>query len=148
MQDAGLAACVCTSPELIYYFTGYEAHTHHAIGAQAVVLPAANDTPSLILRDGDIPQADETLVIGDLRTFRLGAVDLSEQIREALSDFGLINKPIGLDLSGPTMTGSLTLSIRHALGDARIADCWRLLGALRTVLAKEEIGRASCRERV
>ena len=139
MQEAGLDACICTSPELIYYFTGYEAHTHHAIGSQAVVLSVDKDTPSLILRDGDIPQADETLVIGDLRPFRLGAVELSEMIRQALSDHGLTNKPIGLDFSGPTTTGALTLSIKSALGDVPITDCWRLLGALRTVLSDEEI---------
>lgn len=38
MERAGLAACVCTSPELIYYFSSYEARTHHAIGSQAMVL--------------------------------------------------------------------------------------------------------------
>jgi Xaa-Pro dipeptidase len=139
MEEQDLAACVCTSPELIYYFTGYEAYTHHAIGSQAVVLSAENDIPSLILRDGDIPQADETLVIGDLRPFRLGAVELSELIRQALSDLGLTSKPIGLDLSGPTMTGALTLSFKSAFGDIQITDCWRLLGALRTVLSDEEI---------
>ena len=40
MQENGLSACICTSPELIYYFSGYEAHTHHAIGSQALILPA------------------------------------------------------------------------------------------------------------
>lgn len=139
MRDAGLDACVCTSPELIYYFTGYEAHTHHAIGSQAMVLWVADDVPSLILRDGDIPQADETLVIGDLRPFRLGAVELSNVTRQALSDRGLTNRPIGLDISGPTTNGALTLSIKRALGDVPITDCWRLLGALRTVLGDEEI---------
>ena len=63
MQTEGLAACICTSPELIYYFCGYEAHTHHAIGSQALVLPDDDRDPVLILRDGDVPQADETLVI-------------------------------------------------------------------------------------
>jgi Xaa-Pro aminopeptidase len=139
MQGSGLAACICTSPELIYYFTGYEAHTHHAIGSQAVVLSAESDTPSLILRDGDIPQADETLVIGEMRPFRLGAAELSDLIRDTLFDLGLTGKPVGLDLSGPTTTGALALSIENAIGGARITDCWRLLGALRTVLSDEEV---------
>ncbi len=139
MQEAGLAACICTSPELIYYLTGYEAHTHHAIGSQAMVLAADSDTPILILRDGDVPQADETLVIGDLRPFRLGALELSELVGRALSDLGLTGKPVGLDLSGPTTTGALALSIRNALGDVAVSDCWRLLGELRTILSDEEI---------
>ena len=42
---AGLDGCVCTSPELIYYFTGYEAHTHHAIGSQAMVLSTDGEDP-------------------------------------------------------------------------------------------------------
>ena len=56
LATAGLDGCVCTSPELIYYFTGYEAHTHHAIGSQAMVLATAGKDPVLILRDGDVPQ--------------------------------------------------------------------------------------------
>ncbi len=70
MQEQQLAACICTSPELIYYFSGYEAHTHHAIGSQALILPAEGREPVLILRDGDAPQADETLVLGDARAYR------------------------------------------------------------------------------
>ncbi len=139
MQEAGLAACICTSPELIYYFTGYEAHTHHAIGSQAMVLAADSDTPILILRDGDVPQADETVVIGDLRPFRLGAVELSELVGRAISDLCLTGMPIGLDLSSPTMSGALALSIRNALGDVAVSDCWRLLGGLRTILSDEEV---------
>ncbi|MCP4289776.1 MAG: hypothetical protein GY792_36045, partial [Gammaproteobacteria bacterium] len=38
MHENDIAACICTSPELIYYFSGYDAHTHHAIGSQALIL--------------------------------------------------------------------------------------------------------------
>lgn len=139
MAESGLAACVCTSPELLYYFTGYEAHTHHAIGAQAMVLSAEAEVPLLILRDGDVPQADETVVVGRLRPFRLGAADLAGLVRGALSEQGLAGRTIGVDLSGPTMTGALALAIRDALEGAQIRDCWRLLGRLRTVLSEAEI---------
>ena len=61
MEANGLAACVCTSPELLYYFTGYEAHTHHAIGSQAMVLAAESDAPLLILRDGEPGEPEVTL---------------------------------------------------------------------------------------
>jgi Xaa-Pro aminopeptidase len=139
MEGAGLAICVCTAPELIYYFTGYEAHTHHAIGSQAMVFAANSDQPVLIIRDGDVPQADETLVIGDVRPFRLGAVELADLIGRAMQDLGATAGPVGLDMSGPTTTGTLTSSIKAVLGDVQISDCWRLLGAVRTVLSEEEI---------
>ena len=66
LEEAGLVGCICTAPELIYYFTGYEAHTHHVIGSQAMILAIDDDKPTLILRDGDVPQAEETLVLGEL----------------------------------------------------------------------------------
>ena len=94
LAGAGIEGCVCTSPELIYYFTGYEAHTHHAIGAQAMVLATARDDPVLILRDGDLPQAAETLVIGTLRPFRLGATDLGELVKGAARDLGITGRPL------------------------------------------------------
>ena len=140
LEGAGLSGCVCTSPELIYYFTGYEAHTHHAIGAQAMVLSAAGDEPVLIVRDGDVPQADETLVVGDLRPYRLGAIGLGELVGRAVRELKLAGRPLGLDSSGPAMNGAVTGSIRGTLGDAPVHDCWRLLGQLRTVLSKTEIG--------
>lgn len=139
MQDAALDACVCTSPELLFYFTGYDAHTHHAIGSQALVLTVDKGDPILILRDGDVPQADETVVVGEIRSFRLGASDLSELIADALSKRGVLEKRIGLDLSGPTMNGSLYQSIRSAIRGGEIQDCWRVLGKLRTVLSEVEI---------
>jgi Xaa-Pro aminopeptidase len=139
MDGAGLDACVCTSPELLYYFTGYEAHTHHAIGSQALVFTADGADPILILRDGDVPQANETVVVGDIRPFRLGASELGALIADALSARGVSPTRIGLDLSGPTMNGALSGSIRSALQSEEVQDCWRLLGRLRTVLSEAEI---------
>ena len=140
LQGAGLSGCVCTSPELIYYFTGYEAHTHHAIGAQAMVVSAEGDEPILILRDGDVPQADETRVVGELRPYRMGATGLGELVGRAVRDLKLAGRPLGLDGSGPAMNGAVADSIRRTLGDAPVHDCWRLLGELRTVLSETEIG--------
>ena len=139
LAAAGLDGCVCTSPELIYYFTGYEAHTHHAIGSQAMVLSADGEDPILIVRDGDEPQAAETLVIGTMRLFRLGRAELGELISMAAADLGISGQAVGLDISGPTMNGALMLSIQDALGDRDYRDCWRLLGSLRTVLSEQEI---------
>lgn len=139
MDEAGLEACVCTSPELLYYFTGYEAHTHHAIGSQALVLMADGADPILILRDGDVPQADETVVVGEVRPFRLGATDLAELVSDALASRGVTLKRVGLDLSGPTMNGAIAQSIQEALKSEEVVDCWRLLGRLRTVLSGAEI---------
>lgn len=139
MDDARLDACVCTSPELLYYFTGYEAHTHHAIGSQALVLTADGGEPILILRDGDVPQADETVVVGEIRPFHLGATDLGKLVADALSTRGVSSKSIGLDLSGPTMNGALSQSIRSAIQSEAVHDCWRLMGKLRTILSEAEI---------
>ena len=139
MDGAGLDVCVCTSPELLYYFTGYDAHTHHAIGSQALILTADGDEPILILRDGDVPQADETIVVGEIRVFRLGASDLGDLVADALSGRGVSGKRVGLDLSGPTMNGALFQSIRTAIRSEEVHDCWRMLGKLRTVLSDAEI---------
>ena len=139
MQESDLSACVCTSPELIYYFSGYEAHTHHAIGSQALILPADGGEPVLILRDGDAPQADETLVLGVTQLFRLGAVSLATLIGDGISKLKLQSGKIGMDLSGPVMNSALAEEIRGVLDNCSFQDCWRLLGRLRTVLSAREI---------
>ena len=139
MQKNDLAASVCTSPELIYYFCGYEAHTHHAIGSQALILPADGHDPTLILRDGDAPQADESLVLGSMQLFRLGAIDLAALIASCIADMGLERETIGLDMSGPVMNAALTDQVRAVLSQCTFRDCWRLLGKLRTVLSEQEI---------
>ena len=109
------------------------------MGSQAMVFITDVDEPVLILRDGDIPQADETVVVGNVRPFRLGASDLGKLVGETLSSEGVLGKRIGLDLSGPTMNGALALSIRSAIAPSEIHDCWRSLGKLRTVLSDAEI---------
>ena len=139
MVGEGLAGCICTSPELLYYFTGYEAHTHHAIGSQAMVMAAGQEEPILILRDGDLPQADETVVVGRIQPFRLGAVELGTLIKAAVVELGFAGKPLGIDRSGPTMNGELMRSLEEALSGSDLHDCWRLLGRLRTVLSAQEI---------
>ncbi len=138
MADEGLSACVCTSPELIYYFTGYDAHTHHVIGSQALVLSLDADEPILIIRDGDAPQADETVAFGRSKTFRFGAVPLAQLIAATLLDLRAVNGTVGMDLSGPTTTGAVALALHEATGHTGIRDCWRLLGQLRTVLSDPE----------
>ena len=139
MQENRLAACICTSPELIYYFSGYEAHTHHAIGSQVLILPADGHDPILILRDGDAPQADETLVLGETRLFRLGAISLATLTADSFNRLGLQGSTLGIDLSGPVMNAGLADEIRGRLENYRFHDCWRLLGKLRTVLSNPEI---------
>ncbi len=138
MANAELSACVCTSPELIYYFTGYDAHTHHVIGSQALVLSLEAEEPILIIRDGDAPQAEETVAFGRLKTFRFGAVDLAELVATTILDLGAGDGTVGMDLSGPTTTGAAALALRTATGHTGIRDCWRLLGQLRTVLSDSE----------
>jgi len=139
MQGQQLTACICTSPELIYYFCGYEAHTHHAIGSQALILSADGRGPFLILRDGDAPQADETLVLGETRLFRLGAVSLPTLIGDCITELGLHQGAIGMDSSGPVTNAVLAENVRAVLDRCKFIDCWRMLGKLRTVLSRAEI---------
>ncbi|MCP4332899.1 MAG: aminopeptidase P family protein [Gammaproteobacteria bacterium] len=139
MQENDIAVCICASPELIYYFSGYDAHTHHAIGSQALILPADGHEPTLILRDGDEPQADETLVLGSVQLFRLGAVDLATLVGRCISNLGLERSAIGMDMSGPVMNAVLADQIRSVLDRCNFIDCWRLLGKLRTVMSEQEI---------
>ncbi|MCP4874106.1 MAG: aminopeptidase P family protein, partial [Gammaproteobacteria bacterium] len=139
MHENDIAACICTSPELIYYFSGYDAHTHHAIGSQALILLRDGHEPTLILRDGDEPQADESLVLGSVQLFRLGAIDLATLIGRSISNLGLDRKTIGMDMSGPVMNAVLADQVRGILNQCEFMDCWRLLGKLRTVLSEQEI---------
>jgi len=139
LATAELAGCICTAPELLYYFTGYDAHTHHVVGSQAMVLSTVAEDPILILRDGDVPQAQETVVLGDVRSFRFGATALACLVRDAVRDLGIAGWRMGLDIEGPTTNGALTHSILAALGDVDHRDCWWPLGMLRTVLSEAEI---------
>ncbi len=139
MYENDIAACICASPELIYYFSGYDAHTHHAIGSQALILLADGNEPNLILRDGDEPQADESLVLGSVQLFRLGAIDLATLIGRSISNLGHDRKTIGMDMSGPVMNAGLADQVRSVLNHCDFVDCWKLLGKLRTVLSEQEI---------
>ena len=139
MLEAGLDGCICAAPELLYYFTGYEAYTHHAHASQAMILSAEKDDPILVIRDGDIPQADETAWDKDVRSYHIGAEDPCEFIAKAARDKGLIGKTVGIDLGSFSMTGAYFQRLASSLGSTQIVDCTELIGKLRTILSEREL---------
>lgn len=138
LRDAGLAGAVCVAPETIYYLCGYEGYTFWT--EQALVLSADREEPVLILRDTDLPLADETVAIGALRSYRLGRHDPVDLCRDALIDLGLGGGTVGTEKSSYALPASYWDRLVARCGDSvQLTDCSRLLSRLRVHKSAAEI---------
>ncbi len=129
LRKAGLEGCICASPENLYFLIGYDSWTAMN-NPQALVLPAGDGEPTLLVRDVDLPLARESTALKDVRTYKLNGEDAAALVAGIARQKGLSGR-IGADLQSAAMPGAFTLALMGALGSARLEDASLLLGDLR-----------------
>lgn len=140
LRREGLAAAVCVAPEHLFYFSGYDAHTHFS--EQALIFTAGDDEPTLVLRDSDIMSARESAWVKDIRYYHFGArrsESAAPLVAEVLRQKGVTSGTVGIELETYALTGGYLRRLEAALGDLRLADTTRTLGWLRVVKSPAEI---------
>ncbi len=141
IAEAGLNACICVAPELLYYFGGYDAHTHFS--EQAFVFGARDDAPCLIHRDVDGDNAEETSWVADRRTYRHQRQDpaalVAEACRERAGAKGGDVGRVGLCLGAYALTGAFALRLLEALAPLQVDDATGLIERLRVVKSDREL---------
>jgi Xaa-Pro dipeptidase len=137
LRDEGLDAMVSFSPEHIYYFTGYDGHTQFSI--QSVIVGADDDEATLILRDVDAINAEETCWAKDIRYYHHGQHDPAELIvaaaRERLRSAGVL----GTCLNTYALPGAFALHLVDLLGSSRTRDAGAAIERLRYVKSDLEM---------
>lgn len=79
MRERGVDALICTSPESIFYLSGYDANT--AWSDQALVVRAGSDKPTLLIRDIDEPIIEGQVQGTDVALYNYGTQEPAEIVR-------------------------------------------------------------------
>lgn len=137
LRKAGFDGCICASPENLYYLIGYDSWTAMN-NPQALVFPAGEGEPTLLVRDVDLPLVRECTALSDVRTYRLNGEDAAGLVAGIAKEKGLGGR-IGADLQSAAMPGAFTLALIGALGSARLEDASLLLGDLRLRKSRSEM---------
>ncbi len=137
LQGAGLDAVVCVGPELLYYFTGYDAHTHFS--QQALIIGARDAEPTLIHRDVDEGNALESAWARDRRVYHHGPDDPAQLVAQACRERAAGGGRIGLCLNSYALPASNGLALLEALKPLEVADASALMEGLRLVKSPAEV---------
>jgi Xaa-Pro dipeptidase len=137
IADVGLQACVCTSPEHLYYLAGYDAHTQFSI--QAFVFGRDDNEPTLIIRDVDRLCAAETSWVRDVRTYHHMKDDPATLIVSALRERAPSERPVGVCFNSYAFPGAFALHLVKQLDATRITDASMLIERLRYVKSPREL---------
>jgi Xaa-Pro aminopeptidase len=137
LREIGAAVGVCVSPEDMYYFGGYDSWTAMN-GVQGMVFSAAEDEPTLIVRDTDVAMALETTWMQDIRNYHLGKDDPLEMIASAVAE-RTGDGVVGFELESRGLPPSAANDLTAALRPREVIDASTALGALRGVKDATEI---------
>ena len=140
LAENRLDGAICVAPEHIFYFGGYDAHTHFS--EQALVFTVNDDEPTFIMRDADRACATETSWVEDVRYYHFGAhrsESATPVIAEVLREKGLYGKRVSIELETYALTGGYLERLSEALGPTELIDGTRILGALRVIKSPAEL---------
>ncbi|ESZ55495.1 hydrolase [Mesorhizobium sp. L103C119B0] len=142
MAQRDIEALVVTNSSNITYLTGYTARSAYV--AQGLVVSIHQEEPTFILRKMDAPAAlhqtfmERDKVIGYPEAF-VGSPDVDgyDAIIDFISDVGLSNRGVGLELGGLFVPSAEKFKVR--LPHARTVDCTGTVNWIRTVKSDLEI---------
>lgn len=104
LESNGINACLFTSPESIYYLTGFKSEwfqvqgPHTEIPVSGVVAAVDLDAPAFLVHEADLALAELTSWIPEPVSIRAGT-DAVDQVVSFLRDGGLSAGTFGLELS-------------------------------------------------
>lgn len=130
MRRGGVCACLMISLEHQYYFGGYDSWV--AVNSpQAMIFTDGDDAPTILLRDVDLPLAQETSWVGDLRVYNLVSESFAERAQAILAEKGVTDGGVAIELASYALPALVADQLRAAMPDVRLVDATRLFGDLR-----------------
>jgi Xaa-Pro aminopeptidase len=138
LRSAGLDAALMVAPENVYYVAGYE--TWVGVNSpQFLIFTAGDDAPTLVLRNVDLPLAQETTWVADLRTYHLPTDSVPELVHRILREKGVARGRIGMELQSYALPHALGLTLAKELPGIEFVDGTELFGDLRLIKSAAEI---------
>ena len=138
MIAAGIDHCVSMAPESLFYYGGYDSWVS-VNSPQALIFSAAEDEPTIILRDTDLSLALESSWVRDLRCYRLMFDDIPAMMAAIAREKGLRGGKVAIETQSYALTYALGQALAMALAPAQIVDATALMGMPRLIKSPTEM---------
>jgi Xaa-Pro dipeptidase len=135
MGEKGLEVLISTTPENIYYMTGYETSGYYSY--QCLIIPAEG-VPMMLTRHLEEPNVRALSWIDQRRTIR-DTQDPLQRTKETLQEMGLAEKRIGLELDSWFLTSQNYEGLKSILSEANIVDGSMTIESVRVIKSSQEI---------
>jgi Xaa-Pro aminopeptidase len=140
LKDRGFAACLMVAPENVYYFGGYE--TWVGVNSpQFMIFTSEESEPTIVLRNVDVPLAQETSWVTDLRAYHLHTDSVTGLVESVLREKGCTGGRIAMETQSYALSFAMGCELADALAPRQIEDATDLLGDLRLVKSVAEIAK-------
>jgi len=123
-------ACLMMAPEHLYYFGGYDSWVS-VNSPQALIFTPGGDSPTLLLRDVDLPLAQETTWVSDLRVYNLVRDSFALCARKILEEKASSTGRVAIELSSYAVPAGLADSLRAENAGIEFVDSTRSFGDIR-----------------
>jgi len=137
LQGSGLDGAIILAQDTQYWLTGYDTYLGSVL-PQALILPAVDRPPALVVWDADVAIARQTSLVSDVRTYRFGVDEPADVIAAAAQDLAGSSATLGADLSHHTVSHAFATTLIGCL-PGQPADIAADLAALRIVKSPAEL---------
>lgn len=138
MREQGIDHCISVAPESLYYYGGYDSWVS-ANSPQALIFSAADDEPTIVLRDTDLSLAYESSWIADIRPYRLMFDDIPATLAAVAREKGLHRGKVAVEIQSYAIPYALGHALAKAVAPAEIVDGTTLLGIPRLIKSPAEM---------
>lgn len=135
MAERGLDFLVLSSPENIYYLTGFVTRGYYVF--QSLIVPIAED-PVLVVRRFELPNVSRLSLVQRVAVWT-DTDDPPLVLAAALKELGAENKRIGIDAGAAYFPVRAYETLRRALESTTFEDGSKLVDDLRAVKSPQEI---------
>lgn len=138
LSAAGLDGCIVVAPENLFYLAGYDSIASY-IAPQALVFSVrSNDDPTLLIRDIDLPLAQETTWVTDIRVYHLNDDDIGRALAKIVHEHGGSGK-WGIEFQSYAVTGAYLDLIRASLPGVKFEDAGSALNRIQYTKSAAEL---------
>lgn len=132
---SGFDQLLLTSPENIYYLSGYDSVGYFAL--QALIVPQTGE-PALVVRELEVGNAAASCVFD--RVVLYGDQDVATDIiADVIAELGGRWSRIGLELRSRSLSAAQLASLRERLPSATFADCFGAVEGARLIKSDGEL---------
>ena len=138
LDRAAIDCALVLGPEAQYWLCGYNSFLG-AVLPQALVFPAKQLAPAILVWDADVAIARQTSLVDDIRTYRFGVDEPSSLMAAVAAEKTTGLRRIGVDFGSPIVSYAFGTELVAKLEGVEVVDLTLDLAKMRSIKEPEEL---------